>query len=126
MDPSFGRLEYASARHAAMLRQAETERVLRDAAPTHDTPLAPMLARLGDALVATGERLRERPAAPASPAATLLPAEAMAAPATDSMPALALHFYQYADGRIETRVFCRLLDPRDGSRVTALLQGVSL
>ena len=66
-----------------MVRQAETERALRDTgetAPDDESPLTPMLARLGDALVATGERLRERPTAPASQAATLLPAEAMADP----------------------------------------------
>jgi hypothetical protein len=123
MDPSFGRLEYANARHASMLRQAEVERALRDGAAPSPSAGDTLLARLGDALVATGERLQERRPAPAS-ATALLPA-ALADPGADQMPALALHFYQYADGRIETRVFCRLLDPRDGSRVTALLQGVS-
>jgi hypothetical protein len=122
MDPSFGRLEYAYARHATMLRQAETERALRDAAPS-PSAADTLLTRLGDALVASGERLRERRPASAS---ALLPAGALAAPNADAMPALALHFYQYADGRIETRVFCSLLDPRDGSRVTALLRGMSI
>jgi pyrroloquinoline quinone (PQQ) biosynthesis protein C len=124
MDPSFGRLEYANARHASMLRQAEVERALHDGAAPSPAAGDTLLARLGDALGATGERLQERRPAPAS-ATALLPAEALADPSADQMPALALHFYQYADGRIETRVFCRLLDPRDGSRVTALLQGVS-
>ena len=125
MDPSFGRLEYANARHAEMLRQAQVERTLHGEAesptPAHDS----LLARLGDALVATGERLQERRVAPTAQPA-LLPASAMTDPIVDPMPALALHFYQYDDGRIETRVFCRLLDPRDGSRVTALLQGASI
>ncbi len=125
MDPSFGRLEYASARHAAMLREAEVQRALREEGAPPTEPHDPLLARLGDALVATGERLRER-RAPSASLPALLPASVVVDPIVDPMPALALHFYQFDDGRIETRVFCRLLDPRDGSSVTALLQGVSV
>jgi hypothetical protein len=125
MDP-FRTLYLARARHDAILHDAEVDRLLHDnaAAPSaaagdeRHAARDPLLARLGDALVATSGRLQERrPAAAMQPA--LLTGEAPAA-----LPVFVLHCLQYADGRSETQIFCRLRDPRDEGS-PALLQSAA-
>ena len=125
MDP-FRTLDLARARHNAMLHDAEIDHLLHAAAAatsaaTGDEQHAardPLLARLGDALVATGARLQER-----RPASALRPTSP-AGEAIGGAPVFVLHYRQYADGRSETEIFCRLRDPRDeGSPV--LLQSAA-
>ena len=124
MDPRLGTLELAKERHAAMLHDAEVERLLREISPppapnqreAHD----PLLARLGDVLIATGARLQERretaPAHPAHPARAAYTAE------LDQSPVFVLHYLQYADGHTETHVFCRLRDALTDSGALPMLQ----
>ncbi len=125
MDP-FRTLDLARARHDAMLHDAEVDRLLHDnaaatSAATGDEQHAardPLLARLGDALVATGARLQERRTAAAMQHAS------PAGEAAGVSPVFVLHYLQYADGRSETEIFCRLRDPRDEGS-PALLQSAA-
>ena len=125
MDP-FRTLDLARARHDAMLHDAEVDRLLHDnaaatsAATGDERPGVrdPLLARLGDTLVATGARLQER--RPAVAMQHTSPSGGAAAGA----PVFVLHYLLYADGRTETEIFCRLRDPRDEGS-PALLQSAA-
>jgi thioesterase domain-containing protein len=125
MDPRLGTLELAKERHAAMLHDAEVERLLRESLPppasNHREAHDPLLARLGDALIATGARLQER--RETAPAHSARPARAPYTAELDQSPVFVLHYLQYADGRTETHVFCRLRDALTDSGTLPRLQG---
>ena len=115
MDP-LQTLDLCKARQANLLREAETDRMLRaarlEAKRAHGTP-NPVMARLGDALVAAGTRLNGRPA-PAHPLARLTGGEA---------PVFALQFFQYTDGRTATYMYWRLQGAQGGESWAAPVTG---